>query len=173
MFGTSSETISRDFTVVEISLNELNERAGEPQIGLTECPEQDRESLRDLKEHLSRGSVPNCFYYRNSLEEFLDPDERSKLALFRAIQTGLEESAAVFQPKRYKSDYFREKQLAETTLWFRAFQAKHVTASQASRAFEAHIREGRRFPAPINVLDRITDVGTVAQPEKPAKRKYY
>ena len=186
-YGTSSETITQDIPIVEFEAQHVEfdslSKPPEPALhtlALAEststatCPKEHQAELQDLKEHLSRGSVPNCFYidFEHSSEKFLNADEKAKLALFRAIHTGLKEAAQVFQPKRYKDDFLVEgKRLPETTLWFRAFWPK-VTASQASQAFQSHIAEGRRFPAPVDVLDRVTDART-ARPEQPAKRKYY
>lgn len=176
MFGTSSETIAQDIPLVEFEAPHVEfDSLSKPPEGFAECPKEHQAELRDLKAHLSRGSVANCFYidFEHSIEEFLTAEEKAKLALFRAIHTGLREAAQVFQPKRYKDDFLVEgKRLPETTLWFRAFWPKKVTASQASKAFQSHIAEGRRFPAPVDVLDRVTDART-ARPEKPAKRKYY
>lgn len=174
MFGTSTETIALDIPLVEFEAPhvEFDLPLSKPPEGLAECPKEHQAELRDLKADLSRGSVPNCFYidFEHSIEEFLTAEEKAKLALFRAIHTGLREAAQVFQPKRYKDDFLvGGKRLPETTLWFRAFWPKKVTASQASKAFQSHIAEGRRFPAPVDVLDRIPDA---AEPEK-AKRKYY
>ena len=170
--GTSSETIAQDIPLVEFEAPHVEFDLTKPPQGPAECPKEHQAELRDLKADLARGSVPTCFYidFERAPEKFLNAEEKAKLALFRAIHTGLKEAAAIFQPKRYKDDFLvGGKRLPETTLWFRAFWPKKVTASQASKAFQSHIAEGRRFPAPVDVLDRITDA---AEPEK-AKRKYY
>lgn len=116
----------------------------------TEPPPEHREELRRLKQSLARGEVPNCYY--DKLEDYLSAEEKKKIALYGAIQTGLEESSAVFSPKRYRADYFKEKLLAETTLWFRILWAESVSAEQVKSAFQSHLKSGRRFPVPADVL---------------------